>query len=111
MKDSFTFEVMCPYCGQKMRVKKPVSLSDYLDDWDRILSDFETEEFHCSCGESFLGAETEQSEKIERIIELAKNWQSEGKFDISENGVKIRLGFSDIWKLIREIKDIEGDFV
>jgi hypothetical protein len=110
MKDKFFIKVTCPYCGQKMQIEEPISLSDYADDWDKILSDFDTEEFHCTCGETFLGAETVQSEKVEKIIEFAKKLQLEGKFNVSENEIKIRLGFSDIWKLIREVKDIEGDF-
>jgi hypothetical protein len=106
MKDNFSLNVTCPYCGRTTRVVKEIT-RDYLNDWDRILSDFDTEEFHCSCGESFLGAETKQSEKIGRLLEVASNLRDEGKFSITENGVKIKLGFSDIWKLIRELKDLK----
>ena len=107
MKDRFKFKVTCPNCERKLQITRRIPFTeDYLDDWDRVLSDFETEEFQCACGEKFLGAETVQSEKVERIIELAKQLQSEGKFDISKDGVNISLGFSDIWKLIREIKDL-----
>ncbi|KYK38949.1 MAG: hypothetical protein HXS46_11860 [Theionarchaea archaeon] len=111
MKDKISFKVTCPYCGRTLRVKKQIAVYDYVDDWGKILSDFETEEFHCTCGETFLGAETVQSEKIEKIVEVAKTLQSEGKFSVSKDGVKISLGFSDIWKLIREMKDLEGDFI
>lgn len=108
--NNISLKVTCPHCGRKMQIEKRVAFTDYVDDWDRVLSDFEVEEFHCICGETFLGAETVQSEKIGKILEIAKDLKSQGKFDISEDEVKIKLGFSDIWKLIREIKDLEGDF-
>lgn len=111
MKDKISFKVTCPYCGRNLRVEKQKVVTTYMDDWDRLLSDFDVEEFQCSCGEQFLGAETVQSEKIGKVIELAKDLKAEGKFDITENGVRIKLGFSDIWKLIREVKDLEGDFI
>jgi len=109
MKDEISLKVTCPYCGRKQRVERKVAFTDYIHDWDRILTDFDVEEFHCECGETFLGAETVQSEKIGNIIEVVKDLRSEGKFDISEDSVKIKLGFSDIWKLIREVKDLVGD--
>jgi hypothetical protein len=111
MEDKISFSVTCPYCGQKIKRKKIIDFSEYIDDWDRILTDFDIEEFHCSCGERFLGAETVQSEKIGKIVNIAKKLRSEGKFDISENEIKIKLGVSDIWNLIREMKDLKGDFL
>lgn len=84
---------------------------DYVDDWDRILSDFETKELHCAWGEIFLGAEIVQSDKVEKVVDLVKTLQAEGKFDIPKDGVKILLGFPDIWKLIREMKNLEGDII
>ncbi len=108
MKDKIFFRVACPHCGQKQKVEKELTVYG-LDDWDRILSDFDVEEFYCECGESFLGADTVQSEKVAKIIEIAKNLKAEGKFDLSEQGVRINLGLSDIWELLRELKNLEGD--
>lgn len=99
-----TFTVTCPHCGRKLKVEKCTNFSDYRDNWDRILSDFNTEEFLCPCGERFLGAETAESGKVSKVVNLAKKLKAEGKFDLSENGVKIKLGFSDIWSIIRELK-------
>jgi hypothetical protein len=109
MKDKISIEVTCPYCGQKVKKKTMFSTKDYIDDWDRIVSDFDVEEFHCSCGETFLGAETSQSEKVERLVQVLKEFRAQGKFDFSENGVKIKMGFSDIWKLLKEMKHFKGD--
>lgn len=111
MKDSISFKVTCPHCGRTIPVEEKVSFEEYLDDWDRIISDFDTEEFHCACGEHFLGAETVQSEKVAKFVELAKNLKAEGKFDISEDRIKIHLGLSDIWKIIREVKNLKGDLI
>jgi hypothetical protein len=111
MKDDVSFSVTCPYCGRRIHRRKEVVFQDYLGDWDKLLSEFDMEEFHCQCGETFLGAETAQSEKIARVVEMAKNLELEGKVDISENGVKIKLGFSDIWRIIRELKNLKGDVV
>ena len=111
MKDEITFKVTCPSCGQKIRMRRE-AVTDYMEDWDKLLSDFDTEEFHCSCGESFFGAETKESEAYKSILDMAKELKAQGKFDISENGLKLKLGFSDIWKLIRELyklKDLVGD--
>jgi hypothetical protein len=109
MNNKISFSVTCPHCGRKLKVKKEINPADYTEDWDQILSDFEMEEFHCTCGERFLGAETVQSDKLERLLELAKTLRAEGKFDISKDSIRINLGFSDIWNLIKEIKDLEGD--
>ncbi len=109
MKDSISVNVTCPYCGKKVKTKKQIDFTEYAD-WDRIASDFDVEEFHCLCGETFLGAETAQSEKVEKVVKIAKELKAQGKFDITKTGVKINLGLSDIWKLIREFKDLEGDF-
>ena len=111
MKDSVSFKVTCPHCGQKISVERSTDVDDYLDDWDRMLSDFDMEEFHCSCGEHFLGAETVQSEKVAKIVEMVKTLKAEGKFDISKDSVRIDLGLSDIWKIIRELKDLKGDLI
>ena len=111
MKDEITFKVTCPHCQQKMKVTRETA-TDYMDDWDRLLSDFDTEEFCCSCGKSFFGAETKESDAYRKILDLAKDLKAQGKFDISKDGLKLKLGFSDIWKLIREVhklKDLVGD--
>jgi hypothetical protein len=110
MKDNIKMKVTCPYCRRKIRVEKKISWRDYLIEADRFLSDFEMEEFHCTCGEHFLGAETEESEKLETIIHMLEDLKSQGKFTISETGMKIDLGFSDIWKIIKEFKTMEGVF-
>lgn len=109
MKDNISFKVTCPYCGRRICWEKKVDFNEYLADWDRMVADFDTEEFSCSCGETFLGAETVQSEKIGKILEIANKLRAEGKFDVTEKGVTINLGLSDIWKLIRELKNLEGD--
>ena len=111
MKDDISIRITCPRCGHTQKVERFVSMDDYLNDWDKALADFETEEFVCQCGERFLGAETVQSDTVAKVIEFAKELKAEGKFDISENGVKIKLGLSDIWKIIREFKDLKGDLL
>ncbi|MBU7013721.1 MAG: hypothetical protein HXS52_04410 [Theionarchaea archaeon] len=111
MNNRVSFSVTCPHCGRKIKVKKDIDPGDYMRDWDQTLSDFEMEEFHCTCGERFLGAETVESDKLEKLLKLVKTLRAEGKIDISENSINISLGLSDIWKLIKEIKDIEGDFI
>lgn len=110
MKDNITMRVTCPKCGQSLHVKKKISFRAFCNEGDSILSDFDMEEFHCSCGNHFLGVETVQSEKLENILDLLKELQSQGKFDISEHGMKINLGFSDILKIISELKTMEGVF-
>jgi hypothetical protein len=109
MRDSISVKVTCPYCGKKVKTEKQIDFAEYTD-WDRITSDFDVEEFHCSCGETFLGAETAQSKKVEKVVTIAKELKEQGKFDITKTSIKINLGLSDIWKLIRELKDLEGDF-
>jgi hypothetical protein len=110
MNDDIKMKVTCPNCGRKIRVKQKISWREYLREADRLLSDFEMEEFHCTCGESFLGAETPESEKLETIVHILDDLKSQGKFTITESGMKINLGFSDIWKIIKEFKTMEGVF-
>ncbi|MBU7031620.1 MAG: hypothetical protein HXS53_03740 [Theionarchaea archaeon] len=110
MKDNITIRVTCPHCGRTMHIKRKISFREYLDEWDRLLSDFDMEEFHCSCGQDFLGAETAQSEKLEKITSMLEDLKSQGKFEITGDGMRIHLGFSDIWKIIKEFKDLEGVF-
>ncbi len=109
MKDNVSFKVTCPYCGRKIHLEKRVDFKECMADWDQMVADFDTREFSCSCGETFIGAETVQSEKIGKILEIVKNLRAEGKFDVTEKGVTINLGLSDIWKLIRELRNLEGD--
>lgn len=109
MKDRISIEVTCPYCGQKVKKKATFQTKEYIDDWDKIISDFDIEEFQCDCGETFLGAETVQSQKVERLVNVLKDFRAQGKFDFSKNGVKIKMGFSDIWKLLKEMKHFKGD--
>ncbi|MGD2250105.1 MAG: hypothetical protein PVF58_17010 [Candidatus Methanofastidiosia archaeon] len=111
MTNEISVKVTCPNCGQKVKKKTTFHTKDYIGDWDKIVSDFDVEEFHCSCGETFLGAETPQSEKVEKFIHVLKEFKAQGKFDFSENGVKIKMGFSDIWKLLKEAKHFKGDIV
>jgi len=110
MKDSITINVTCPHCGRTMHVSRTISFRECLDEWERLVSDFDMEEFHCTCGEDFLGAETLQSEKLEKLAHMLEDLRSQGKFEITGDGMKIHLGFSDIWKIIKEIKDMEGVF-
>ncbi|MBU6996117.1 MAG: hypothetical protein HXS41_01105 [Theionarchaea archaeon] len=111
MSNRVSFSVTCPHCGRKLNVKREIDPADYKEDWDQMMSDFEMEEFHCPCGEQFLGAETAQSDKLEKLLELAKTLRAEGKLDISRNSIRINLGLSDIWELIKEFKDLEGDLL
>lgn len=102
------FNVKCPNCGQKIKFKEEIDLEAAFDVPNSVLEKFDSTLFQCGCGNEFFGAETEESELIDDLIEVFSELKGEGRVSY-ENGIfSLDIGVFDGLKYLKRLKDI-GD--
>ncbi|MEA1993019.1 MAG: hypothetical protein U9N35_01290 [Euryarchaeota archaeon] len=98
--------VKCPECGRKIRFKEEIDLEEAFDDPNSALDTFESTLFQCRCGNEFFGAETEENELVDDLINIFEEMKGDGKIFYENGKFSLNMGIIEGFKYLKRLKDI-----